>query len=350
MQREFRLEQGVIDLDTGEFPARVATNGEATDGHILDVQSMVVGERVPMFINHDASPVSRMGSLSDARKSGKSQRLGGATLHMRGRIDMQGDSAAADIRRDVAQGIHVGDITAMSARWDEAFDGTPRSQLAKSHFAFREDLGGWNTPLFIRNATIIENSIVGLGADKAALVGRSQDLNRAPHVRAFYAMLVNGDTMSREQALTCLYEEASRIDELESIETASGAFYVPRDVAVTWGQSIEADEIGARVDSSILDTLDDTIGTEITITSGELDDSREEAAPAAERPEPAREEAAPAAEQPLEPVAAVAVGATSALERVEAYRKQREAQSDSELNAFAAQLLYKRRGTIQNGQ
>lgn len=347
MEREFRLEQGVIDLATGEFPARVATNGEASDRHILDIATLIVPASVPMFVNHDPSPVSRMGQLNSPRTSGKTMKLGGATLHMRGRIDMEGDSAAADIRRDVAQGIHVGDITAMSTRWGDDFEGVARSSLAKHHFAYREDLGGWNTPLFIKAATILENSIVGLGADQAALIGRSQDVNRAPHVREFYAMLAQGDRLSREQALTCLYEEAGRIDELESIETASGAFFVPRDVAGVWGQSIEFDEPriaylerGATIEITTDDPID---------SPGDLPEaSREESASADEPPEPTREDAA-SAERPSTPELAVSDGTLSALDTVQAYRKKREAQSDRELTEFAEQLLYKRKGTIPNG-
>jgi hypothetical protein len=183
MERAFLLQRGVIDLETGRFPVTLFTNGEASDGHIIDVRGLTVPDRVPMFVNHDADPTRRMGGLVDPKKVGKSTRLGGASLKMVGVLDVAGDSASADIRRDVAQGISVGDITAMSGRWDPVGDPTPRAALPKSHYAFSNVSGGFSTPMFFPEAT------VGVGADAAALIGRAQDTARPQHVRDFYSEL-----------------------------------------------------------------------------------------------------------------------------------------------------------------
>ena len=210
MERAFLLQRGVIDLDTGRFPVTLFTNGEASDGHIIDVRGLTVPERVPMFVNHDADPTRRMGGLVEGKKVGKSTRLGGASLKMVGVLDVDGDSAAADIRRDVAQGIAVGDITAMSGRWDPIGDPTPRATLPKSHYAYSNVSGGFHTPMFFSEATVLEGSIVGVGADAAALIGRAQDIGRPQHVRDFYAEIT---AVEPDPGMLTLL---ARVDELEA--------------------------------------------------------------------------------------------------------------------------------------
>ncbi len=203
MKRAFDLQRGKIDLETGRFPVTLFTNGEASDGHIIDIRGLEVGDRLPMFANHFADPTERMGGLVEPHKAGKSTRLGGASLKMTGVIDMNGDGEKPDVRRDVAQGISVGDITAMSGRWDP-IKSVPRASLPESHYAFSEVSGGFFEPMFFEEARALEGSIVGVGADDAALIGRSQDLSKPAHVRNFYDVLVHGDPMSRETAIADL--------------------------------------------------------------------------------------------------------------------------------------------------
>jgi hypothetical protein len=210
MERAFLLQRGVIDVASGRFPVTLFTNGEASDGHIIDVRGLSVPDRVPMFFNHDADPTRRAGGLVEPHKVGKSTRLGGASLKMVGVLDVEGDSASADIRRDVAQGIAVGDITAMSGRWDPVGDPTPRAALPKSHYAYSNVSGGFQTPMFFPEATVLEGSIVGVGADAAALIGRAQDTGRPQHVRDFYAELTAGETDPEVLSLT------SRLEEVEA--------------------------------------------------------------------------------------------------------------------------------------
>lgn len=191
MERALTLERGRIDLETGEFPLIAVTNGEASDGHILHLPGMEVADRTPMFVNHFADPTMRMGGLHSPKVSGKVTQLGKARLHMTGVIDMKGDSILADIRRDVAQGVHVGDITAMSVRWDEIEPPVARASLAKNHYAHSEaGADAWNTPMFFESSRMLETSIVGVGADAAAIIGRSQDTGRPQHVRDFWRVLI----------------------------------------------------------------------------------------------------------------------------------------------------------------
>lgn len=192
-KRVLQLQRGVIDLDTGEFPLILASNGEASDGHIIDVGGMEVGERIPMFANHNADPLQRMGGLIRPSIAGNVKKLGRAFLKMVGVIDMTGDSALAEIRRDVAQGISLGDLTQMSLRWDDLEAPIARAALDKKHFAYSEaGADSWNTPMFFARTEAREGSIVGLAADQAALIGRSRDLTKPSHVREFYEILARG--------------------------------------------------------------------------------------------------------------------------------------------------------------
>lgn len=263
-QRELRLERGRIDLETGEFPLTLFTNGEASDGHIIHIRGLEVDDQLPMFVNHWADPTERMGGLREPHKVGKTNTLGGASLKMKGVIDMQGESLAADVRRDVAQGISVGDITGMSGRWDP-IEATPRNALKESHYAYSKIEGGWDTPMFFVKAKVLEGSIVGVPADSAALVGRSKDTGRPEHVRQFYDTLINGTPLSRERAMAALYENAAAIDDLEEIETIEGPFYVPKDVARVWGVSIEEEDLsGERELASAANEIAEPVTVDVT--------------------------------------------------------------------------------------
>lgn len=244
MERSFALQRGKIDLETGAFPLRLFTNtGDASDGHVIHIPGLQVDEITPMFVNHDPDPVRRMGSMSNPRKVGKKTQLGGGALTMDGRIDLEGEGPMAEIRRDIAHGISVGDITAMSGRWDP-IKSVPRASLDTGHYAYSAIEGGWDTPMFFEKARVLEGSIVGVPADTDALIGRSRDRSKPDHVRKFYDVLVNGDPLSREKALACLLVDAAKIDGLEKVECESvgGKFFVPREMALAWGQSIDDED------------------------------------------------------------------------------------------------------------
>ncbi|GAG31743.1 unnamed protein product, partial [marine sediment metagenome] len=48
-ERAFLLQRGVIDLATGRFPVTLFTNGEASDGHIIDIRGHEAPDHLPMF-------------------------------------------------------------------------------------------------------------------------------------------------------------------------------------------------------------------------------------------------------------------------------------------------------------
>ena len=312
MERSFLLKRGEIDLETGRFPLTLFTNGEASDGHIVDIAGLEVSDNTPMFINHNPDPVQRTGRLENPRKPGKKTQLGGARMTFDGVIDVEGEGAMPDIRRDIAHGIHVGDITAMSGRWDP-ISATPRASLRKDHYAYSDISGGFDTPMFFEKARVLEGSIVGVPADAAAMIGRSQDLKKPEHVRKFWDVLVNGDPLSRDRALESLYVDASSIEGWEEIECEDGKVFVPAGVARVYGLSIDG-EAEADLDRILGDDVPDIEREQASLTGPDADDATEpeaEAEPTTEStdPEPV---SAPSSEETeaAEPVSAPPAAAT----------------------------------------
>lgn len=242
MERVFSLTRGEIDLETGRFPLTLFTNGPANgDPHIVDVATLETPERATMFVNHVADPTLRAGGIVDFRKVGKRTVLGGGKLKAVGIIDMQGDGINPDRRRDLAQGIHVGDVTQMSGRWDGG-EAIPRASLKKSHYAYLEALDSWETPTFYKGSHVVEGSIVGVASDQAAMIGRSRDLSKPEHVREFWRALAHGGEPAASATADAMRDESQPIgDDWEEITLEGGArVFVPREVAAVYGQSIES--------------------------------------------------------------------------------------------------------------
>ena len=297
-RRAFQLQRGVIDLETGEFPLILASNGEASDGHIIDVGKMEVGERIPMFSNHNADPMQRMGGLIEPHVSGKKTRKGGAFLHMVGVIDMVGDGQLPDIRRDVAQGISLGDITQMSLRWDDLDPPVARASLDKKHFAFSEaGADSWNTPMFFPRTEAREGSIVGLAADKAAIIGRSRDLSKPSHVREFYEILARGgdpEEMIDDLCAVCTARELE--GHLPSTDEIVQMFYALPEASRTFMVDTE----GPTGEIETVATVQEALAA---LSDGDEEDTNElraqlDAARTNERPEEVRTEDTSDNEQP----------------------------------------------------
>lgn len=174
-QRIAPIERGVIDMETGEFPATLFTDGEASDGHILDIAGAVIPERMPMFVNHDADPTMQLGSIVGAKRTDHE-------IKVTGQIELQGDGALGDIRRDVALMMSRGHVSQMSGKWDSEPSATKRrSDLPREHFAYSKG-GGY----YFGRWQAMEGSIVGLGADPRAVIGRASDVALPDHVRSFW--------------------------------------------------------------------------------------------------------------------------------------------------------------------
>lgn len=223
-RRAVCLDTSAVNEATGEFSCTLFSNGEASDGHVIDVRSLDVPATIPMFVDHVADPVRRAGRMHSPVKFGPGRGIGDSVVKMTGRVDLEGEGREADIRRDLFHGIAVGDVSSVSGRWRSSAPPTPRAELRESHFAHRSGAG-----FYFENAVALEGSIVGLGADPSALIGRSQDETKPEHVRDFWRSW--SDSGDSETALAVLAANARQIPGLVPVQTGVGEFYVPADLA-----------------------------------------------------------------------------------------------------------------------
>ena len=223
---------GPIDMESGEFSGTLFSNSACSDPHILDVAGIEMPERMLLCVSHSADPGSRLGSITSHEKripSGGSAELGDSSVFVKCRIDLGGDSAASDVRRDIARGISLGDLSALSGRW-VGTEQVERSSLSRSHAAHGR------TGLYFSSSVAIEGSVVGIGADKSALIGRSQDLDSPQHVRDFWRSMVSGEEETGTPVdiagvLSALAAQSRAIPGLVEVDTSLGGFYVPACVA-----------------------------------------------------------------------------------------------------------------------
>lgn len=167
-------DESPINLDTGEFPLVLATQGETDDGHILNIAGGSAPDRVPLQIDHSNSALRILGSITQIRSS---RRGSMPVLKAIGRIELDGEGEQAAIRRDVANMIAKGHLSAISvrARGDKL---VPRTDLPRTHFAAVSDSEPIRAKRFgflFDRFTIQEGSLVAMGADKRAIIGRSLD-------------------------------------------------------------------------------------------------------------------------------------------------------------------------------
>lgn len=173
------LERGKRDGDRFRFGMTLATEGEASDGHILSIRGGEIPERFPLLAVHDAYALeSTLGSVVEGRKHYAGEI---PELRATGEINLEGEGDAADARRDVANMIEAGDLSAVSIRW-EPIDAVRRINLPGDHPAFvdpedpdpRKRYG-----LFFKKWRAVEGSVVPIGADAAAKIAARADAWRA---------------------------------------------------------------------------------------------------------------------------------------------------------------------------
>jgi len=177
-ERMARIE--AIDLATGTFTMTLATEGEASDGHILSIKGGQIPERMPMLNSHFNSPTETLGSITNPVKELKHSP---PRLRAIGHIEMSGEGPAAEIRRDLAQMIDKGHVTGMSIRWDEVPGKTIRRVNLPSDHPHYVDSEKANGPerfgYFFEEWVAREGSVVALGADPGALIGRADQTEGA---------------------------------------------------------------------------------------------------------------------------------------------------------------------------
>jgi len=258
-ERTARIERAEGD-EAGRFSMVLATEGEASDGDILSIKGGKIPARMPLLLSHWNDPTATAGSVTHPQKE-----LGTSPPRLRavGEIEMEGEGGLADIRRDVAFMIDKGHVGAVSIRWDEVEGGKPpvrRVNLPSDHPAFinAETETSWRkrSGLFWPQWRALEGSIVALGADPEALIGRG--LETKGRVREFWNAMADdakerddgtADVKAALVALGLHVDECREIgatpsdilnailrsdgNELETIEIAGTSYCLPTD-AVAW--------------------------------------------------------------------------------------------------------------------
>lgn len=164
-----------IDTTTGEFEMVMASEAEATDGHMLRVAGIAHAETIPLQLDHMRGAADNLGTVSNMRTG----RRGGLPVLLGvGQIRLTGEGDALAARRDLVDAIASGAIRGTSLTWDaEPGSVRERMSLPKGHPArvdpeepnLRRRFG-----LFFEKSRAIEQSIVALPADRNALIGRAE--------------------------------------------------------------------------------------------------------------------------------------------------------------------------------
>lgn len=159
----------------GALTGILATDGEAADGHILSIRGAEAKAPAPLLFGHDAgSGRGNLGSWTSfdvmhGKKLGDSQIRGFAS------IELEGAGEQKDWRSDIAHMVAQGHIRAFSVRWEPTEKPTRRINLPENHPAFIPEDGPepqrWG--LFFPKWRLLEGSVVTLGADPKALIGRA---------------------------------------------------------------------------------------------------------------------------------------------------------------------------------
>jgi hypothetical protein len=232
-----------IDLDTGQFSMTLATEGEASDGHILSIKGGQIPERMPMLNSHFNSPTETLGSITSPVKHLKDSP---PRLRALGTLEMGGEEPGVSIRRDLAYMIDKGHVTGVSIRWDEVPGKTIRRVNLPAdhpHFVDEKTAQGperWGS--YFEEWVGREGSIVALGADKDACIGRAAETEA--EVSAFWRAMAEAPEDGSPTGKIAASLAGLRINATECLE--AGASHADCINAVTDGthSQIEAVELG----------------------------------------------------------------------------------------------------------
>ena len=147
MEREFAEEYerttlaAAVGGEDGAISGLLATDGEASDGDILDMDGGQIPSRAPLLFGHqDWSGDRNLGSWEKFKKvdTGKAvKKLGGKGLHGDARIELDGpDGPQKDWRTDMAFMVGRKHINGLSIRWSGVGDPLRRVNLPSDHPAF----------------------------------------------------------------------------------------------------------------------------------------------------------------------------------------------------------------------
>ena len=200
-ERTCTIERAEDGAEAGLISGILTTDGEASDGHILDMDGVELPERAPLLFGHDDfTGTGNLGSWTGFRKFGTGKKLGNHGIRGTAQIELEGEGSQAAWRSDVAMMIDKGHIGALSVRWEEIGDPIARVNLPSDHPAFldaKNTTGRKSWGLFFEKWRLLEGSVVTLGADPAALVGRMQASDG--DVRGYWRKAINHALTEREE-------------------------------------------------------------------------------------------------------------------------------------------------------
>lgn len=242
-QRTFTLDRAKVNEETGEFRAVLFTDGEASDGHILNISGGFVPRQMPLFVNHWADPREQLGSIFFERKTAHQ-------IHVRGQIFLDGEGPEASIRRDIMAKIAAGHVSRMSGRWDaEPEDVKRRTDLDKGHPAYvnpEKVRGRKRYGLYFEKWVGQEGSVVGLGADPQATMRWAEDEELPEEVRNFWRSQV--EAIHREQESEPVEDESEELENDNAREDGTSEEVESENIVEVVTQ--DSTDLKVRVDKS----------------------------------------------------------------------------------------------------
>jgi hypothetical protein len=214
-----------------------------------------------MLTSHWNDPSAQLGSITNPEKLLKDNP---PRLRAVGHIEMGGEGVSAEIRRDLAYMIDKGHVTGVSIRWDGVPDKPPvrRVNLPSDHphFVDAETAKGaerWG--LFFEEWRAMEGSVVALGADPQALIGRSEETEGA--VSTFWRAMAEDAAAPVEDEPTDVIEDEEASPEAR-VAAALAALRTEAGFCHGIGAS-HADMINAVVDAGDADVQSVEIGDQV---------------------------------------------------------------------------------------
>ena len=254
--------------EDGSFAMTLATEAEASDGHILSIRGGQVPEKMPLLVSHWNDPSGTAGSITHATKDLDSSP---PRLRAVGQIELGGEGPSAEIRRDLAHMIKQGHVGAVSVRWDEVVGKSSRRvNLPGDHPHFvdgeKEADSRKKYGLYFEEWRAMEGSIVAIGADPEALIGRSMSTQGAvsdfwqrmagdvdvPLVEDVDELLLEQMRVLAKRCIEAGHEQADLFnavhgdectaDQFEAVTLGGRNFLLPRDVVAQIGRPETVDE------------------------------------------------------------------------------------------------------------
>jgi hypothetical protein len=222
--RMARIESAIGE--SGVFRMTLATEGEASDGHILSIKGGQIPEQLPLLTSHWNDPSAQLGSITEPRKALKDSP---PRLRAMGQIEMGGEEPQAAIRRDLAHMIARGHLSGVSVRWDEVPGKTIRRvNLPSDHpyYVEQDAVGPERYGLYFEEWRALEGSVVAVPADQQAMVERAEETEG--EVRAFWRAMAEAVELDppdespqpaepEEINLTAEPEEINLTEEIEEL-------------------------------------------------------------------------------------------------------------------------------------